>query len=179
MDSRELGAPLKRKLFSSKSLGNIRANLRRGPNDLIVEESIGSSPNLWNPSLAQQHFGKACALSPAASGDLDDLIPAARTVSLPTLAGLTEKQPLNVLYPSLEGLELLRTLGELLCRPLLLLYNLPLVSLQFRPDISLEILHRKKGMAKLLTNHIHPSRFRSSIVQVKAVRFTSLGGSDT
>lgn len=112
MDSPEVGSPLKRKLFSGKSLGNIRANLRRGVNDLAVEESVGSSPNLCKPLLPQLRVGKACALFSAASGDLDDLIPAARTASVPTLAGSINKQPLNVLYPSLEGLELLRTLGK-------------------------------------------------------------------
>ncbi|EIE24919.1 kinase-like protein [Coccomyxa subellipsoidea C-169] len=107
------GQPIKRKLFSNKSLGNIRAALRRGNNDLLIEESSGSSPDL-KTTLARQRFarmGLAQTLSSASSGDLSELIPAQRATSEPRILGQLHKQPLNVLYPSLDGLELLRTLG--------------------------------------------------------------------
>ncbi len=107
------GQPIKRKLFSNKSLGNIRAALRRGNNDLLIEESSGSSPDL-KTTLARQRFarmGLAQTLSSASSGDLSELVPAQRATSEPRILGQLHKQPLNVLYPSLDGLELLRTLG--------------------------------------------------------------------
>lgn len=114
MEDTSSSQPTKRKLFSNKSLGNIRAALRRGPNELIIEESAGSSPD-FKTILARQRFartGLAHHLSSVSSGDLDDLIPAQRAISEPRMAGQLSKQPLNVLYPSLDGLELLRTLGR-------------------------------------------------------------------
>ena len=109
------GQPIKRKLFSTKSLGNLRAALGRGQSDLFIEESSGSSPDLKS-TLARQHFarmGLAQTLSSASSGGLSDLIPAQRAISEPRILGQHHKQPLNVLYPSLDGLELLRTLGTI------------------------------------------------------------------
>ena len=109
------GPPIKRKLFSNKSLCNIRAALRRGQNDLFIEESSGSNPDLKS-TLARQRFarmGLAQNLSSASSRDLSDLIPAQRAISEPRILGKLHKQPLNVLYPSLDGLELLRTLGTI------------------------------------------------------------------
>lgn len=107
------GKPIKRKLFSTKSLGNMRAALRKGPSELVIEGSYGSSPDL-KMTQARQRLGRtglAATLSSVGSGDLDDLIPAQRAVSEPRLPRQSGRQPLNVLYPSLDGLELLRTLG--------------------------------------------------------------------
>ncbi len=107
------GKPIKRKLFSKKSLGNIRAALRKVPSDLTIEGSYGSSPELKTTQGRQRsgRTGMALTLSSVGSSDLDDLIPAQRAVSEPRLVGQPDRQPLNVLYPSLGGLELLRTLG--------------------------------------------------------------------
>lgn len=107
------GKPIKRKLFSTKSLGNMRAALRKVPSDLTVEGSYGSSPDL-KTIQARPRFGRtglASTLPSVGSGDLDDLIPAQRALSEPRLVLQPNRQPLNVLYPSLDGLELLRTLG--------------------------------------------------------------------
>ncbi|CAL8464235.1 g3770 [Coccomyxa elongata] len=79
----------------------------------MIEGSYGSSPDL-KMTQARQRLGRtglAATLSSVGSGDLDDLIPAQRAVSEPGLPVQPSRQPLNVLYPSLDGLELLRTLG--------------------------------------------------------------------
>lgn len=107
--------PTKRKLFSTKSLGNMRAALRTGSNDLLIEGSYGSSPDLKRTNARQriERLGLASTLSSVGSGDLNDLIPAQRVFSEPRFVGQPNRQPLNVLYPSLDGLELLRTLGRI------------------------------------------------------------------
>ncbi|BDA49354.1 probable cAMP-dependent protein kinase catalytic subunit alpha [Coccomyxa sp. Obi] len=105
--------PMKRKLFSTKSLGSMRAALRKVPSDLSIEVSYGSSPDLKTTQARHRvgRLGLASSLPSVGSVDLDDLMPAQRATSEPRLVGHPNRQPLNVLYPSLDGLELLRTLG--------------------------------------------------------------------
>jgi hypothetical protein len=102
---------LKRKLFTSRSLGNIRANMRKGITKGSAEDSPGSSKGLSKPASPLQQAKREFELLPAPSLDLEDLIPAIRTASAPAFTGTLERQPLNVLYPSLSGLEVIRTLG--------------------------------------------------------------------
>jgi hypothetical protein len=109
----EAGPAAKRKLFSKSSLGHLRANLRKaGKSDHVVEESMTSSPQLARPGVARA-VTLPVGLPPAVStGDLTDLVQ--RTASLPAGIAAPERLPLNVQYPSLRGLKVLRTLGAVM-----------------------------------------------------------------
>ena len=116
-----IGSPRspKRKLFSDSSLGHLRANMRKGGClDHVVEGSAASSPQLIQQGSVR---GTPSGLSTALSADLAssaDLIAMhlspQRRNSLPVGAAEPDKLPLNVQYPSLKGLEFLRTLGTML-----------------------------------------------------------------
>ena len=109
----EAGPAAKRKLFSKSSLGHLRANLRKsGRVDHVVEESMASSPQLAQLGVVRALTLPVGLSSAVSTGDLTTLVQ--RTASLPAGIAAPGRLPLNVQYPSLKGLKVLRTLGAVM-----------------------------------------------------------------